>query len=304
VSLAGFAIGASDQTLLSGYGCDAQGPFLLIDPLGSQPGQRQLVRVRGSVFTFTCCEERHCVGRHDLETGRSMPCPQRVAFGATAHDQCTDCFVATGFNPAFYNAPRISDQQRRRNLEPHIVYVVSFGVGALKVGMAHAPRRLSRLLEQGARLGAVIAELPDADRARELEASIARDFDVSEFVRATRKRQLLAAPLSLRTAREQLEHMLARIAERHPEVAHPEPIQELDSHYFGGERLPSTLTDLSETLPHSISGRCVGMIGDVLVVAQRDQRFMLSIGDSVGHRVRLEPHERENRFVGQLGLPF
>lgn len=304
MSLAGFSIGASDQTLLSGYGCDAQGPFLVIDPLGSERGQRQLIRVRGSVLTFTCCEERHCVGRHDLETGRSVPCPQRVAFGGTAHEQCTDCFVATGFNPAFYNAPRISAQQRRRNLEPHIVYVVSFGVGALKVGMAHAPRRLSRLLEQGARLGAVIAELPDADRARELEASIAREFDVSEFVRATRKRQLLTAPLSLRTAREQLGHMLTRIAERHPEAAHPEPIQELDSHYFGGERLPSTLTDLSETLPHSISGRCVGMIGDVLVVAQRDQRFMLSIGDSVGHRVRLEPHERENRFVGQLGLPF
>lgn len=301
--LAGFA-SDSDQLLLAGYGCDAQGPFLVLDPLGRNAFQRQLVRVRGAVFTFTCCEEQHCVGRHDLATGRSMPCPQRVAFGAAAHEQCMDCFAATGFNPAFYNAPRISDQQRRRNLEPHVVYVVSFGVGALKVGMAHAPRRLSRLLEQGARLGSVIAELPSADRARELEASIARDFDVSEFVRATRKRQLLAAPLSLRSAREQLEQMLARIAERHPEAAHPEPIQELDSHYFAGERLPSTLTDLSETLPHSISGRCVGMIGDVLVAAQRDQRFMLSLGESVGHRVMLEPRERENRFVGQLGLPF
>jgi len=302
VSSAEFTIGTSDQTLLAGYGCDAQGPYLVLDPLGIEPGQRQVVRVRGSVFTFSCCEERHCVGRYDLATGRSVPCPQRVAFGATAHEQCTDCFVATGFNPAFYNAPRISDQQRRRNLEPHIVYVVSFGVGAMKVGMAHAPRRLSRLLEQGARLGAVIAQLPNADRARELESSIARDFDVSEFVRSARKRQLLGAPLSLRAAREQLEHMLARIAERHPEAARPEPIQELDGHYLGGERLPSTLTDLSETLPHSISGRCMGMIGDVLVAAQRDQRFMLSIGDSVGHRVRLEPHERENRFLGQLGL--
>jgi hypothetical protein len=227
-----------------------------------------------------------------------------VAFGASAHEQCTDCFVATGFNPAFYNSPRISEQQRRRNLEPHIVYVVSFGVGALKVGMAHAPRRLTRLLEQGARLGAVVAQLPDANRARELEASIARDFGVSEFVRAARKRQLLAAPLSLRAAREELEHAVSRIAERHAQAARPEPVQELDRHYFASERLPSTLTDLSETLPHAISGRCLGMIGDVLVVAQRDRHFMLSIGDSVGHRVRLEPRERENRFVGQLGLPF
>jgi hypothetical protein len=300
----GFALSPSDETLLAGHGCDEQGPFLLLDPIGKELGPRRLVRVRGAVFTFTCCEERHCVGRHDLDTGRSVPCPQRAALSVAAHEQCMDCFVATGFNPAFYHASRISEQQRRRNLEPHLVYLVSFGVGALKVGMTYAPRRLSRLLEQGARLGAVVAHLPDADRARELEAAIARDFDVSEFVRSARKRQLLAAPLSLRAAREELERTLGRIAERYPGAAQPGPIQELDAYYFGGERLPSTLTDLSDTLPHAISGRCVGMIGDVLVAAQREQRFLLSLGDSVGHRVRLEPQERENRFLGQLGLPF
>jgi hypothetical protein len=304
VSLEGFAIGASDQTLLAGYGCDQDGPFLVLDSLDVERAERRLFRMRGRVFTFTRCDQRHCVGRHDLETGRSVPCPDRVAFGATAHEQCTGCFVATGFNPAFYNAPRISDQQRRRNLEPHVVYVVSFGVGALKVGMAYAPRRLSRLLEQGARLGAVVAQLPNADVARQLEAGIARELDVSEFVRAARKRQLLGAPLSLAAAREELASTIAEIAARYPEAVQPGPILELDAYYFGSERLPSSLTDLSETLPHSISGRCVGMIGDVLVAAQREQRFMLSIGDSVGHRVRLEANERENRFLGQLGLPF
>jgi hypothetical protein len=304
MSGSGFAIGASDQTLLAGYGCDERGPFLVIDPLGREEWPRQLVRVRGGVLTFTRCEERHCTGRHDLERGRSMPCPGRVAFGVTAHEQCSSCFTATGFNPAFYNAQRVSEQQRRRNLEPHIVYVVSFGVGTLKVGMAYAPRRLSRLLEQGARLGAVVASLPSADRARELEAAIARGFDVSEFVRSARKRQLLGAPLSLAAARDELARTIARIGEQHPEAAHPDPIQELDTYYFGSERLPTALTDLSETLPHSISGRCVGMVGDVLVCAQGDQRFMLSIGDSVGYRVRLDAHERENRFLGQLGLPF
>ena len=304
MSSAGFTIGDSEDTLLAGYGCDERGPFLILDALGKQSWQREVVRIREQVFTFTRCDEQHCVGRHDLETGRSVPCPARVAFGAIAHEQCSDCFAATGFNPAFYNAPRISEQQRRRNLEPHIVYLVSFGVGAVKVGMAYAPRRLSRLLEQGARLGAVLACLPNADRARELEASIARELDVSEFVRASRKRQLLASPLSAAAARAELACAIARVAERHPEAADAGPIQELDPYYFGDERVPSTLTDLSETLPHSISGRCVGMIGDIVVCAQREQRFMLSLGDSVGHRVRLEACERENHFVGQLGLPF
>jgi hypothetical protein len=293
----------SGQTLLAGHGCDARGPYLVIDDLDRAPWERQILFVREQTFTITRCEERHCVGRHDLETGRGATCPARASLG-TSYEQCSECFTATGFNPAFYNAPRISPQQRQRNLEPHAVYLVSFGLGALKVGMTHAPRRLSRLLEQGARLGAVVAELPNAELARELEASIANGFEVCEFVRAARKRQLLSAPLSLSAARRDLEETIARVVACHPDVARPAPILELDGYYFGSQRVPSSLTDLSETEPHSISGRCIGMIGDVIVMAQGEQHFMLSIGESVGHRLRIEPGERENRFIGQLGLPF
>jgi hypothetical protein len=46
------------------------------------------------------------------------------------------------------------------------------------------------------------------------------------------------------------------------------------------------------------------MIGDVLVSAQGPRRYLLSIGGGVAHRIELWPSERENRFVGQLGLPF
>jgi hypothetical protein len=292
-----------DQLLLAGHGYGERGPFLVVDDLRRAPWQRRVFFVRDHTFTFRRCEERHCVGHHDLEAGRSAPCPQRASLG-TAYEQCSDCFVATGFNPAFYNTPRISHQQRQRNLEPHVVYLVSFGPGALKVGMTHAPRRLARLLEQGARLGSIVAELPDADRARALEASIASEFDASEFVRTARKRQLLGVPLSIAAARAELAATLARIVERHPDVARPEPILELDDHYLGARRLPSSLTDLSETEPHSISGRCIGMIGDVVVTAQGDRHYMLSIGESIGHRVSIEGRECENRFVGQLGLPF
>jgi hypothetical protein len=290
--------------LLAGHGHHGErGPYLVLDDLSAVSWQRQLIFVREQTFTITRCEERHCVGRHDLETGHSTPCPQRASLDAS-YEQCSDCFVATGFNPAFYNTSRISHQQRQRNLEPHAVYLASFGPGALKVGMTHAPRRLSRLLEQGARLGVIIAELPDADRARELEASIAANFEVSEFVRAARKRQLLGVPLGLAPARAELAALLARVIERYPDLARAAPIVELDGHYLGARRIPTSLTDLSETEPHSISGRCIGMIGDVLMMAQRDKHFMLSIGESVGHRVDIVPDQRDNRFVGQLGLPF
>jgi uncharacterized protein DUF2797 len=292
------------QKLLSGYGCEERGPYLVLDDLNGASWQRDRVFVRGETFTLSRGEQRHCTGRHDLDTGRGMPCPDAVSLTQPDRDQCSACFVATGFNPAFYNAPGISQQQRRRNLTPHVVYLVSFGLGALKVGMTHAPRRLSRLLEQGARLGSIIASLPNADEARELEESIARGFDVAESVRAARKRQLLEMPLRLAEAKQELARQIAHVAARHPAVDAAAPILELDAHYFAAERWYASFTDLSETEPPCISGQCVGMIGDVLIAAQGQRRFLLSIGSCIGHRIELASTLRENRFIGQLGLPF
>jgi uncharacterized protein DUF2797 len=119
--------------------------------------------------------EPHCTGRYDLETGPSSTCRELAGGMDAESEQCGACFTATGFNPAFYRAARVSPQQRRRSRQPHVVCLASFGVGTFEVGITHAPRRLSRLLEQGARVGAVIASFEDA-----------------ETVRATRKRQLLA----------------------------------------------------------------------------------------------------------------
>jgi hypothetical protein len=292
------------RALLAGYGCNEQGPYLIVDQLDAVPWQRHAFGVRGRVCTLEFGAQRHCTGRYDLETGQSSTCPVLAACLDTELEQCSACFAATGFNPAFYHAARISPQQRRRNRQPHVVYLASFGAGTLKVGITHAPRRLSRLLEQGARLGAVIASFEDADRARELEETIARSFDVAEAVRATRKRQLLATPFSANAARLELARMIEQIARLRPEVdRHPE-ILELDRHYADARSFEGTLTDLSETEPPRISGRCLGMIGDILLMAEDSRRFILSIGNLLGREVRLRPQAGQNHFTGQLGLPF
>jgi len=287
-----------------GYGCAEDGPYLMLDHLDAVPWRRERIGVRDRTFTLDALSQRHCTGRHDLATGQSLPCPIRSELTGSGMEQCGPCFAATGFNPAFYNAPQVSPQQRRRNREPHVVYLVSFGLGMLKVGMTHAPRHRSRMLEQGARLGAVIARFPDADRARELEAEVARFPDIAEAVRSARKRHLLGAPFVLAAARTEFRTRLLELAESRAELdAHAE-ILHLDSHYGGARLFEGQLTDLSETEPPAISGHCLGMIGDVLVMLQAGQRYMLSLGPLLAQNVRLCPGERQNRFVGQLGLPF
>lgn len=294
----------TERGLLAGYGCTERGPYLVVDELETDAWLRRRLAVRERTFTLEALDERYCTGRHDLLTGQSSPCPLRAALADDGLEQCSACFTATGFNPAFYNAAQLSPQQQRRNRQPHSVYLAYFGGGAVKVGMTHAARGLSRLLEQGARLGAVIARLEDADRARELEAYVATSFDVAESVRASRKRHLLGAPFSVSAARAELARKIESIAAMRSDVEPRPEIVELDRFYTGAHRVEGTATDLSDAEPFAISGRCLGMVGDILLVEQGKQRFMLSMGQLLGRRVRVTATERPNRFVGQLGFAF
>jgi hypothetical protein len=294
----------TDSGLLAGYGCNERGPFLIIDRLDEVPWERVSFSPSERDFTLESLEGRFCVGRCDLASGVSSPCPIRAELRADAPEQCSACFVVTGFNPAFYNAPQISEPQRRRNRLPHVVYLASFGAGALKVGMTLEARGVSRLLEQGARLGAIIAKCEDAERARELEEYVARQHGIAESVRTSRKRQLLGAPLAEAAARAELEARIATIARERPDVNADAEIESFDAFYGGARLLGAGATDLSDTEPLAISGHCLGMIGDVLVALQDGQRYQLSVGPMVGRRVRLGSSLRRNHFVGQLGLPF
>lgn len=289
---------------LAGYGHSERGPRLWIDGLDADPWLRRSFAVYGETFTLEAGADRHCTGRHDLTTGRSATCPARARLSAPDNEQCAACFAATGFNPAFYNAPVVSEQQSRRNLDPHVVYLASFGPGVRKVGMTHAPRRLGRLLEQGARLGVLIAECPNAESARELEAFVATEIGLPESVRGARKRQLLERPVSMLDARRELAALLKRVAARRPEVNPNAEILELDRHYGAADLFETRLADLSETLPAAISGRCLGLVGDVLIMSENGSRYMLPLTPLIAQRIELHAAERPNRFIGQLGFSF
>lgn len=305
-----------DQALLAGYGCDEDGGYLVLDELGSR-WRRRRCNVLGAQLTLqqlppaaahgAAAEagfDRWCTGRFDLSSGRGEPCPDQAQLRDDAFEQCLACRRATGFNPAFYFAPEVSPQQQARNLEPHMVYLAHFGAGTFKVGMTHARRGIHRLLEQGARMGLLLAQFPDAHQARALEERMARELGVPETVRSARKRHLLGAPFAPAAVRSELLAIAAQARNADPCVAMQPELVELDRYYGGSALFTHTMTDLSETTPLSISGRCVGMIGDVLITAQSGQHYMLAIGELVCRRIRVTGREQPNRLIGQMRLPF
>jgi hypothetical protein len=312
-----------EQGVLAGYGCDTEGGYLVLDDLGGQRWQRRRCAVLGAQLTLQLmlpaassshpprsplvaesARDRWCSGRFDLGSGKGEPCPEQAQLREETFEQCLACRRATGFNPAFYFAPEVSPQQQARNREPHLVYLAHFGAGTFKVGMTHARRGIHRLLEQGARMGLLLARLPDAHQARALEERIARELGVAETVRAARKRHLLGAPFAPTIVRSELLAVAERVRVTAPSLPLQPELVELDRYYGGSELFANTMTDLSETSPPSISGRCVGMIGDVLITVQGGRHYMLSIGDLVCRRVRLSGREQPNRVIGQMSLLF
>lgn len=298
------AINDTEHGLLAGYGCDRDGGYIVLDDRQHSPWQRRRFSVRGARFTLQATGGRHCTGRYDLGSGHSQPCPDAAALEPEQPEQCTRCWRATGFNPAFYFALEVSPQQEKRNLEPHLVYLAHFGCSTIKVGMTHERRGIARLLEQGARAGVVLQRFDNAHQARALEEAIARELDIFETVRGARKRHLLGAPFSEASAQRELQEQIERVRELGAELVQSPEVQLFDRFYGGPALFAHALTDLSETEPLTISGTCQGMIGDVLVMQQSNRHYMLGLGNLVSRRVRLSTSEQPNRLMGQLGLPF
>jgi hypothetical protein len=78
-------------------------------------------------------------------------------------------------------------------LQPHYVYIAAFGSDIVKVGMASKVRLFQRLTEQGARLVMVVALLPDAYKAREVEKKVQLTLSIPDKVTNKRKIEALVA---------------------------------------------------------------------------------------------------------------
>jgi hypothetical protein len=296
-------------TVLSGYGFAASnGPHLVLDDIGTSPTTRTHLPVRDFPITLTATEQRRCTGYFDVITYDSVPCPDQNRIGPDV-ETCFPCFRRTGFNPSFYNMPLegVSPQQRAYNEREHVVYLAYFGADCIKVGISSRDRVLLRLRGQGARLAMLIASTADAYQARGIEESIVKKAGLPETVRSARKRSLINEPLDPERARRSLEETRALVEKACELHATPLSVHDFTSDYLARHTLDFPVTDLSDERPPSISGTGLGLIGDVLLVAESGRQFMLSLKEVLGCVVHIEPTVRRNSrrpASGQLGFGF
>lgn len=249
------------------------GLFYLLSPLGN-------------VLTLAVdTESRHCVGWRDITSGDRFVCPDNKQIDGN-YEQCQACQEKTGFNPAFYNATSVSKQQDARNHEPHLLYLARFGQGIIKVGISHAKRQRSRLLEQGARDAIIIDTFPTAHIARQYEAKIAAMPGIVETLQSRKKSSLLSVPYDHADGRRELCEAKERIESEHHVTFTGNDVINLDPIYF-----PADEPDLQQSIDcsdqHLLSGTAFGMVGSSLFCNYEGTPVFLPLKKLVGHKLTL-----------------
>lgn len=233
--------------------------------------------------------QRYCIGWHDITNGESHACPDANLIDVK-YEQCPACQKRTGFNPAFYHTTAVSSQQEARNLEPHILYLAYFGNDIMKVGISHAARGNSRLLEQGARSALILDTFPTAHIARQYEAKIAALTGIAETVLIRKKIEALSSPYRQIEAGVNLQNTLSRIEAEIKTSFSDTDILHLDTKFFpsGTPALDSAYEPTSHNL---ISGKVSGMLGSLLFCEQQDTQLFLPLKKYTGYRVTLSDTE-------------
>jgi hypothetical protein len=278
------------------YGFPKEEPLLTLFAEGGDEFSH--VNPRGLTFTLDFdTAKRFCTGWHNLATSQSFPCPDAAELPKD-YSQCRHCQRKTGFNPAFYHADSVSPQQQERNQQPHSLYLAHFGTGVVKVGITWAERGIARLLEQGARSAVIIKTYPSADVARQYEAKIAALPGLRETVKLTTKYSLATRNYDRQAGTEELLAAQQKVADTLGVTPDDNLPLSLDDYYFGEHTFtPTSAINLQPIT--GISGRCIGMLGSLLVMQQDNQQYFLPLTSLLGHRVRLSYDEVPNQHAPQ-----
>ncbi len=291
----------SSTSLFTHYHYDSDGFFPQLALRSTDDVEHMPIQGQTCTFEFHT-SERFCTGWHDLATGESHPCPDNAVVTGQYHE-CRHCQQKTGFNPAFYHAASISQQQQARNQLPHTLYLAHFGPNVIKVGITWEGRGIRRLLDQGARSCLILGTFPNADIARQYEAKIAKLPGIAETIQIRQKRQLLSTLYDSEKGKLELMATRDTIAQSLGFTPDNNAPRYLDPYYLGSHQLqPYRLVDLhGET---KISGRFLGMVGSTLIAEQDNMQYFLNIGKLRGHLVTVHHEEQANQHAPQQASLF
>lgn len=151
---------------------------------------------------------RYCTGRYAIvDTTRVQPVPCATQDEALPGDsQCRACQRSDEFRYVHraHQGGEVPPAARAYLAQPHWLYIATFANAASKVGTAAAPRKRSRLDEQGPIFATYLAQTPDGVSVRHLEDAVGTEAGLPQTVRGATK---LAALTNVDTLRVEAVHL-------------------------------------------------------------------------------------------------
>lgn len=285
------------KLLFIGFSFDKNGPYFVLEDILTR--ERYKMHVVSKTFTLEKTEQRFCIGTYELTTFQSAPCEKRIKLSCKDKgNQCEECQRKTGFNPAFYHAKNISPQQTAYNSLPHVVYMAYFAPGYVKVGIASERRHSIRLLEQGARAALVLEKYPNAQLARNLEASLCSKPDIRETLSSNLKLQLISeSSYSFEAANRALQYYTYKYSLK----TITDKAIDLDPFYFCQNKPQGIIKLPIGAKADTISGKVIGMIGDTIILEQKhnDTLFAVSVKKYISHEIMLYVNEMRYEYEAE-----
>jgi hypothetical protein len=204
--------------------------------------------------------DRHCAGTVTDEG--HVSCPDPTAPHCPQHRSTWVCAKCTG--------TCLKDEMDC--VEPHAVYLAAFAPDTFKVGVTREWRFETRLREQGADRGALLAVVPDGRVAREREAEIAAE--IPDRVRIPKKRAGLHRDVDADAWRALLDDF---------------DVDEDDRHEFD-YGLDLRDRPVAETIA---TGTVRGVKGRLLVLDHAGSTYAVDLRDLVGYEATPEATTRD-----------
>lgn len=228
--------------------------------------------------------KKYCVGWVDFEKRCSMPCPDSAEVDVK-YESCLKCRNKTGFNPAFYHADSVSEQQEKINQQPHFVYLAYFSPDVIKVGISQESRGIRRVLEQGARLAVKLETFPSALIARQYEDQIAHLDRVVETVNGSKKMELLKQPFDIESARANLETLQKSIEKSLGLEFESAKLIETDQCFTKDPINTENIIDMSGK--NQLAGEVVAMIGPIAILKYQSELLAYNLKRLIGYRAEV-----------------
>jgi hypothetical protein len=195
-----------------GFDWSDEVPVLMLRAKGHGESKRTILK-KGMEFCWQVTDGTECIGRFDHDT-HGYIC-SRTSYETHQSGLCYKCFGEAFYKLQAFEALDGADEERLEKI-PHIVYLNIFGDEMVKVGVASATRKRTRVLEQGAHASLIIAECGGYS-ARAIEHLVSSNLDVVDRVQSSQKYKIMHKYSKKQEAREMLEAYAKKIPGLIPE---------------------------------------------------------------------------------------